>query len=769
MKTSAEKPLEFDISPEELPIFQAETDEQLQTLDEGLVRLERAESDADLLQALFRAAHTLKGSAGMIGHKRLVSVTHALETVFDGVRKERLQVTPDLVDLCLQAIDTLRVLCAEVSDGKASDIEIEALVKGLSVLAGSEQPNGKKNGTSGAHTAAAQPPAKTTANGAITVLALISSESFAPAARALQLMMGLQELGEIMDMQPSLAEIEAAAPIHELRANFRPQKGVNPESLAEIRQVLSQISDIEKLFINNDAGEIPAVPSSEQNKPKEPDNTPRIGDILVQAGVISDAQLQEALKVSAAEEGPAALIGKTLIRMGFVTQEVLDEVVAEQTQQKKVRAENAPTVERASSKARPAEKTVRTSVERLDKLMNLVGELITDRNRLNMVKGKLEIRYRGQDNVEALGEAVAHLGRITDQLQTEVMGIRMLPISNVFSKFPRLVRDLARDAQKQIDLVIRGEDTELDRSVVEEINDPLIHLLRNSVDHGIEPVEERIAAGKPERGTVLLTARHEQGRIILTVEDDGRGINTERVKAKAVEKGFITSREAEAMSNEDAIDLIFMAGLSTAKSLSNISGRGVGMDIVRNNIERLNGNILVDTRLGQGTRFQIVLPLTLAIVPTLLVSVNITTFAIPLVTVTQTLRVALHEIQTIKNRPVIQLRDHVLPVMRLTDVFGYKTTHRNGERSRHEYVVVVRSGKTQLGLIVDSLVGEQDVVVKGLGTLFGETPGVSSAAILGDGQVALILDIQSLIKMASAHQFDTIRNGQADVIPQEVL
>ena len=211
-----------------------------------------------------------------------------------------------------------------------------------------------------------------------------------------------------------------------------------------------------------------------------------------------------------------------------------------------------------------------------------------------------------------------------------------------------------------------------------------------------------------------------------------------------------------------------MAGLSTAKTVSNISGRGVGMDIVRNNIERLNGNILVDTRLGQGTRFQIVLPLTLAIVPTLLVSVNITTFAIPLVTVTQTLRVALNEIQTIKNRPVIQLRDHVLPVMRLSDVFGYKTNHHS-QRARHEYVVVVRSGKTQLGLIVDSLVGEQDVVVKGLGSLFGETPGVSSAAILGDGQVALILDIQSLIKMASAHQFDTIRNGQPVEVIQEVL
>ncbi len=769
MKSSVENKLAFDISAEELPIFQAETDEQLQTLDEGLVRLERAESDADLLQALFRAAHTLKGAAGMIGHKRLVSVTHNLETVFDGVRKGRLAVTPHLVDLCLEAIDVLRILCAEVSDGVASDIEINGLVENLTNLANSSSPDQANRKVIVPGNGA--PPALTSSAESITILAMISADCFAPAARALQLMMALQELGDIVDMRPSQSEIESGTSVHEFRAIFRPRKGVNSEAINETRRYLAQISDIERLLINNESGESRKIEETviEQTSPVVVEEIPRIGDLLVQAGMISQEQLQEALKASAAEQGPAALIGKTLMRLGYVTQEVLDEIVADQSQQKKARTEAGTAVEKSAAKGKPVEKTVRTSVERLDKLMNLVGELITDRNRLNMIKTRLELSYRGQENVETLGEAVAHLGRITDQLQTEVMGIRMLPISNVFSKFPRLVRDLARDNQKQIDLVIRGEDTELDRSVVEEINDPLIHLLRNAVDHGIESPEVRRAAGKPERGTILLTARHEQGRIVLTVEDDGQGIDIERVKAKAVDKGFISAREAETMAQEDAIDLIFMAGLSTAKIVSNISGRGVGMDIVRNNIERLNGHIVVDTRQGQGTRFQIVLPLTLAIVPTLLVSVELTTFAIPLVTVTETLRVAMREIHTIKNRPVIQLRDRVLPVMRLSDVFGYQTKQKQLSRPRYEYVVVVRSGKTQLGLIVDRLVGEQDVVVKALGLLFGETPGVSSAAILGDGQVALILDIQSLIKMASLHQFDMSRSEQAEAIAQEVV
>ena len=311
---------------------------------------------------------------------------------------------------------------------------------------------------------------------------------------------------------------------------------------------------------------------------------------------------------------------------------------------------------------------------------------------------------------------------------------------------PRLVRDLARKANKQVDLVMRGEETELDRSVIEEISDPLIHLLRNAVDHGLETPADRLKAGKLERGTILLTARHEQGRIIITVEDDGRGIDIERLRAKAVDKGWMGEKEAYALSAEEAIDLIFVSGLSTAKVISDISGRGVGMDIVRNNIERLNGSVHVETWAGKGSRFSIVLPLTLAIMPTLLVRVSNDTFAIPLVMVTETLLIPQSDIHTINGRPVIRLRNHVLPVTRLTDVF-----EMGGGRNdtKQDYVVVVRSGKTQLGLIVDTLVGEQEVVVKSLSSIVGDVIGISGAAILGDGSVALIVDVQGLLKLAT--------------------
>jgi two-component system chemotaxis sensor kinase CheA len=393
-----------------------------------------------------------------------------------------------------------------------------------------------------------------------------------------------------------------------------------------------------------------------------------------------------------------------------------------------------------------SEKMVRTSVERLDNLMNLVGELITDRNRLYQVRSQFQNTSRSDQRVDRLSETVTHIGRITDQLQKEVMGIRMLPVANTFHKFPRMVRDLANKFNKKVDLVIEGEDTELDRSVIEEITDPLIHLIRNSLDHGIELPEERIKAGKPEKARILLAAHHEQGRIVLTVEDDGKGIDIERVKASAVKRGLISEAEASALTEEESVNLIFASGLSTAKIVSDISGRGVGLDIVRNNIQHLNGTINVETWPGKGSRFQVALPLTLAIVPTLLVRVSQCILAIPLITVVETLRITEKDKQSVNNFPVIVLRDHVLPLMNLSDVFKIKSEVQEGA---YQHVVVVAAGKQQMGLAVDVLLGQEEVVVKSLGSLIGEVFGISSAAILGDGQVILILDVQDLFKHAN--------------------
>jgi two-component system chemotaxis sensor kinase CheA len=672
--------LTFDISEDEIPIFLAESSEQLQTLDDGLVRLEKGELADDLIQSLFRAAHTLKGSAGMIGHKRMVGMTHALETALDSVRKKLIEVTPSLVDCCLQAVDALRLLCDEIVTGKDAQVDLEVLVQAL-VWIGS----GADGQDADEIPAAAEPipvldpwaSAAGASNGdALIVRAEISPDSIASAARAFQLMLALQDAGEILAMTPTQEQIETAARVHEFYAELRPRRPVE-----EVRAALEAISEVTRLSIAPANGK----PAAEEKTPPETRGAH-----------------------PAVKQRPADSIDGPPLHA--------------------------------------ADKTIRTSVERLDALMNLVGELITDRNRLYLIRSQVAAQYHGDMHIDALTETISHVGRITDQLQAEVMSIRLLPISNVFNKFPRMVRDLARRAGKQVNLVIRGEDTELDRSVIEVINDPLIHLLRNAIDHGIELSQERLAAGKPERGTILLTARHEQGRIIITVEDDGAGIDLERVKARAVEKGLVGEKEAAALSGEEAVDLIFTPGLSTAKTVSEVSGRGVGMDIVQTNIMRLNGSITIETWPGKGSQFQIILPLTLAIIPTLLVRVARGVFAVPLVTVTETLRMETGNIQTINTRPVILLRNRVLPVAPLADIFGIQSCANAG---RYRYIVVVQSGKNQVGLIVDELIGQQEVVVKSLSAVVGDVTGISSAAILGDGQVALILDVPGLMKLAA--------------------
>ncbi len=750
----------FDISQDELPIFLAETDDHLQILDEGLIRLERQEIDADLIQQIFRSAHTLKGTAGMIGHQRLVELTHALEMAFDGIRKNELVVNSHLVDICLDAVDALRVLRDEVVRGKMSQVDVHALVNRINDFIRQE----KADAHSFSGPAESQPAAGPTTvvetrepeaeNGSYWINAIISPHSIASAARAFQLMLTLQELGEIVSMEPSSDQIDTAQPVSIFRAKIKTET-----PLERIEGALSDVPEIDLLEISPNG--VPAAPAEplpaavekivddEEDFAGEPypdEIAPLMGEFLVSKGYISQAQLEQALEIQAKRPGKKALIGQILVKKGILKQSALQSAIAELLQRQRATIQ---TLQQAGEpgRAKTGDKTVRTSVERLDTLMNLVGELITDRNRLFKIRSDLA-RLRGQDELNELVETVTHVGRITDQLQDEVMRIRMLPISNVFNKFPRMVRDLAQKVGKDIQLVIQGQDTELDRSVIDEINDPLIHLLRNAVDHGIETPEDRIAAGKSPSGTIHLTARHEQGRIIITVEDDGRGLNVDRLKQSAIQKGFITEQEANQLPPDKAIDLIFISGLSTAKQLTDISGRGVGMDIVRSNIEKVNGTILVDSKLGIGTRFQVILPLTLAIVPTLLVRVGASTFAIPLIMVTETERIRPEETHTINGRPVILLRNQVLPILKLSEVFDLDCAEST---QKYSYIVVVSSNKMRIGLVVDALIGEEEVVVKSLSKVLGEITGISSAAILGDGQVSLIVDVPGLFKLAGIH------------------
>jgi len=755
--------INFDITEEELPIFRAEANEQLQILEEGLVELERQTSNLDLVQVLFRAAHTLKGSAGMIGHKRMVDLTHALENLLDGVRKQTLTPTPEMIDIMLASLDSLHQLVDEVSTGEASPVDINIFVQQLHEIMHTpslktDHPIPAQSSAQPAKISPQSPAEISDPSRLIKISATINPDSIASAARAFQIVMALQDFGEIVELNPPISIIETAAPVENVTIEFQPHK-----PLEEVKKALATISEIQELVVDDQILIFNDQIQEALSQPKLPEKKRlQLGDLLLEKQLITPEQLEAALALQQSQSGPALPLGQALVSVGAITQEVLDEVLNEQSQQKKPPLVTPETESTDKNRSKGLDKTVRTSVERLDNLMNLIGELITDRNRMNQLRRDLEVQYRGSAQVEALSETIVHVGRITDMLQSEVMSIRMLPISNVFNKFPRLVRDLARKAEKQIDLVMRGEDTELDRSVIEEISDPLIHLIRNAVDHGIETPAERLANGKPERGIIMLTARHEQGRIFITVEDNGHGIDVERVKAKAVEKGLISQAEADAMEKDEAIDLIFRSGLSTAKVISDVSGRGVGMDIVRANIERLNGNVQVETWPGKGTQFTIILPLTLAIVPTLLVKVTNQTYAIPLVTVIETLRIKPQEIQTINGKPVITLRDHVLPVTRLSNIFEIDGDTQNQTGDGYDYIVVVRSGKTQFGIIVDELIGEEEVVVKSLSSVLGDVIGVSSAAILGDGQVALIIDIQGISKLIN--QFSE-RNIHAELMP----
>jgi two-component system chemotaxis sensor kinase CheA len=773
--------LSLDISQDEMPLFLAETEDHLQTLEEGLVRLEQNDSDPELIQALFRAAHTLKGMAGMIGHKRLVELTHALETGFDGIRKHNIEISTQFIDLCLESVDALRILREEVIDRQMSDVDvptmaaninqfIEASLREHSIntltehLADAapapvqEKPaveTAKPDANKPAKKKAGKQAEKSAESKNITILAEISPNSIASAARAFQVMLALQMAGQIVEMQPSQEVIETSKPVSMVRAVFIPSK-----SLDDLKKDLSSISEIDKITIGEETIDFtapkpaaPAAPAAAAPAPASPElrEPARIGDYLVEANFITQQQLDNALfqqKEIRAKGGEAPMLGRMLIQTGAITQENLDLAITKNIQEQKAVLQTIASSEAEKLKGRGVEKTVRTSVERLDTLMTLVGELITDRNRLYQLRNALEGKYKNNDQIAMLSDTVVHVGRITDQLQEEVMHIRMLPIANVFNKFPRMVRDLAQKTGKELDLVIKGQDTELDRSVIEEINDPLIHLLRNSVDHGLETPAERIAAGKPPKGTVTLSARQEQGRIILTVEDDGKGIDRGKLKANAVQKGLITEAEAAVLSDEKAIDLIFISGVSTAKTVSDISGRGVGMDIVRHNVERLNGTITVETTPGQGSIFQISMPLTLAIVPTLLVKVNGITFAIPLVMVTETQHLLEKNVYSVNGRPVTKLRDQILTLVSLADIFDLE---KNSGQNNATYMVVVRSSKMQIGLMVDALMGEEEVVVKSLGTLVDNVLGISSAAILGDGTVALILDVPGLFKLSGIH------------------
>lgn len=700
--------LNLDASPEELKIFLEEVEEHLQTLEEDLVKLEKEGDNPDLLQEIFRASHTLKGSSATIGHHRMANLTHAMENVLDKLRKNQLTVSSGLIDVLFEALDHLRVLKDEIVNDEESDIDLDDILQKLANAAQGEMAAGAGAEMAPAGTNKAEVKLsfeeqdilhKGIEEGrrAYTIHLHLDVEQEMLAVRSFVTLMSLNDWCEVIASRPSQEEIEKEHVTSDLDVVV-----LTAEDAARLKELVGALPNI----------------STVEVAPYSDDLTGGKSGGVSPKPALPAAQQEQAVETSTPENTS-----------------------------KPVKKEK-PASGGSNAAVKKNNRTVRVDVDLLDSLMNLVGELVIDRTRLFQILGHVELMDELDEISQELGRTSIHIGRVTTQLQEQIMKARMLPVESLFNKFPRLVRDLSQKAGKQVNFIMTGQETELDRSIIEEIGDPLIHILRNALDHGIESPEERTAAGKDPVGQLKLAASHEENHIIITITDDGRGINAETVKQSAVKKGILTEDQVKRLSDKEAVNLIFASGLSTAKKVTDVSGRGVGMDVVRTNIEKINGTVEINTVVGRGSEFKIKLPLTLAIIRALLVSIDNYVYAIPLSSVTETIRMRRSQIEYVNNREVIVVRGKVLPLARLDNIFGLN--RRESETREKLFVVVVNLAGQQIGIVVDSLVGEQEIVIKSLGKYIGDVQGISGATILGDGNVALIVDVSNLVKKAAS-------------------
>lgn len=658
-------------------LFLAEAREYLQTLNTALLALEHNPDSKEILQEMFRVAHSLKGMSATMGYTALAGLTHQLESVLDLLRHGALQVDSLVANVLFEALDLLEMLLERLDEPDAHQKPLEKVVSRLRVLEG--RPDDGSFNYIPVASLMLDEFEKTTIREALShgeqallVEVRLEQTCLLKSVRAYMVCRTLEKAGHLVKTAPSLHDLEEERFAESFCLVVLTSL---PES--DLRAELSQIAEVEAVFIAAVPGEMVA-----ENRPAR----------------VSPAPLPEKL-VDTYRAPPEPETGEEM--------------------KKGLRREK--------------EKTVRVETDKLDKLINLVGELVV--NRTSVVE-------QGKAGATAeMSGAVEQLDRITTDLQSAVMKLRMVPIKQVFDRLPRMVRDLSQEKGKKVNLVVRGEDTELDRSIVNQIGDPLVHLLRNAVDHGIESPAERVSAGKPETATIQLEARHEGSYVMVRVSDDGRGIDPGKVRAKALEKGLLGALEAQRLSDEEAVRLIFDNGFSLAEQVTDISGRGVGMDAVRTVIESMNGSTEVKTAVGQGTHFYIRLPLTLAIIKALLVQVSGEIYALPIEAIRENLYVTPAEIKTIQKGKVITLRNEVLPLLCLDEALGLPPSKRDEVLS----VVVAEASDRKAGLVVDVLLGQQEIVIKSLSKVVEGIRGVAGATVLGNGKVALILDVSKLI------------------------
>lgn len=696
-----------------LEIFIDETKEHLQTLSDQLMILEQEPENMDTINEIFRAAHSLKGMAGTMGYKRMQRLTHDMENVFQEIRSGNMKVQPELIDVLFRGLDALEAYLAEILEsGNEGTEENEEIINTLNSIAakatGKEPPEPMKTAqpqeTASASTEEAPVEAKYTSiqindyekntfdkavqqkENIFGITVYLQETCILKAARAFLVFKALEEHGEVIKAVPNVQDIEDEKFDFDFSLVY-----FTKDSAETIKKAIENVSEVKKAIVGA------FMPEMEKSEESEKHDTSK-----------------EVKK----DEKPVNNAG-----------------AAQQTVKK---AENKTAAKKKTKTTKPTVgRTVRVDIEKLDVLMNLVSELIIAKNGLVSMSSSDDSKKDSGFN-----EQIEYLESVTTNLHESVMKVRMVPIESVVSRFPRMIRDLNKKLNKKMELHMTGEETELDRTVIDEIGDPLQHLLRNAADHGLESNEERLALGKEEVGQIYLDAYQDGNNVNIVVRDDGAGIDVEKVKQKAIEKGNITPEQAEIMTDKDVIDLLFKPSFSTAEKITDVSGRGVGLDVVKTKIEGLGGNIECKTVLGEGSSFIIRLPLTLAIIQALMVELGKEKYAIPLGSIQTIEDIPVSDVKHVQTKEVINLRGTVIPLIRLDQILDVET---NEEEPESLTVVIVKKGDKQAGLVVDNLIGQQEIVIKSIGDYINCSKLIGGATILGDGEIALILEVNTLV------------------------
>ncbi len=669
-----------------LEVFIDESQEHLQAINDNLLQLEKEPGDLSIVGEIFRSAHTLKGMGATMGYEDLAHLTHNMENVLDLIRNDQLEVTSHVMDVVFEAVDDLEEIIVDISNGGDGKQDVNEVVKHLETLQGLE-------------------PAP--------------SEEQAAKAEAVQPANTINENYDEYEWTVLAQSQEQGYQAYQIQISLDEKTMLKAARVYMVFEVLEQIGDV-----------IKSTPSADELEEEKFDFT---FVVTLLTTTEADEIKQRILKVSEISSVYIEIVNIDQYKENTTKEKNQGKEKAKspaKKQEKPKKKESSP-----GKKGTELNKTIRVNIDRLDVLMNLFEELVIDRGRLEQISSEL-------NNTE-LNETVERMSRISGDLQEIILNMRMMPVDQVFNRFPRMVRSLSKELGKKVNLEIIGAETELDRTIIDEIGDPLVHLIRNSIDHGIEHPDVRKSSGKPEEGTVELRAYHSGNHVFIEIKDDGAGINKEKVINKALENGVVTEEDLEKMTDQQMYGLLFASGFSTAEEVTDVSGRGVGLDVVRSTFESLGGVVTVDSELGKGSLFSIQLPLTLSIIDVMLVEVAEEKYAVPLTAIVETAIVNKEEVYSAHNQKVIDFRGKVVPLVFLHEIFQVPAEETDNE---FYSLVIINKGEKVAGLVVDSLIGQHDIVLKSLGNYLSNVFAISGATILGDGQVALIVDTNALIK-----------------------